>query len=60
MKVGDFNLLSTCFVAAVVVSLTARSRSQENMLSNETKIASGRDDSGKFPALVGVYTDVII
>lgn len=56
MKLDDFNLLTTCFVAAVVVSLTAPSKSHENMPGNETETASSRDVSGEFPTLVGVYT----
>ncbi len=56
MKLDDFNLITTCFVAAVVMSLTAPSKSHENMPGNETETASSRDDSGEFPALVRVYT----
>ncbi len=58
MKEGDFNVLLTCFLAAAVVSLTAPSKS--HAMGNETKISSGRDDFGEFPALVGVYTDITI
>ena len=57
MKVDELNLLSTCFMAAaVVVSLTAPTRSQNNISGNETQTSSRRYDSDGFPALVGVYT----